>query len=45
MRPFFWSVLLLAALTVHAQASDTSTPVLTLLYSANSYGVVNPCPS
>lgn len=45
MKKFFAAVALLAALLSAPGAFADGSPVLTLLFSANSYGSVRPCPS
>lgn len=45
MKTFLAAVALLAALLSAHDASAEGAPVLTLLFSANSYGSVRPCPS
>ncbi|MDD3312058.1 hypothetical protein [Pseudodesulfovibrio sp.] len=37
--------LLLAILSLFPLQAGAKQPVLTLLYSANTYGVIKPCPS
>ena len=45
MRRFFLRLLLLLFALLLSLPARAQEPVLTILYSANTFGVVKPCPS